>query len=124
MGDLSINFSRSEFACKCGCGFDTVDFELVLGLEMLRQKFGAPITINSGCRCLEYNERINGAKNSKHTIGRAADISISGIAPSDVYNFILARSQGRYGIGKYDTFVHFDTRSGLPARWDESSKKQ
>ena len=25
MGDLSENFSRSEFECKCGCGFATVD---------------------------------------------------------------------------------------------------
>ena len=28
MGDLTKNFSRSEFACKCGCGFDDIDLVL------------------------------------------------------------------------------------------------
>ena len=123
MGDISLNFNRSEFACKCGCGFDTVDSELVMALEMIRKKFDAPITINSGCRCLSYNASIGGSIKSQHTLGRAADIAISKINPSDVYNFISARNHSRYGIGKYDTFTHIDTRSGAPARWSNSSKK-
>ena len=33
MGDLTRNFSRNEFKCKCECGFDTVDYELVTILQ-------------------------------------------------------------------------------------------
>ena len=29
MGDLTKNISRYEIACKCGCGFDTIDIEVV-----------------------------------------------------------------------------------------------
>ena len=36
MGTVSKNFSRSEFACKCGCGFDAVDVDLLAGLQALR----------------------------------------------------------------------------------------
>ena len=29
MAQLSQYFKRSEFACKCGCGFNVVDTELL-----------------------------------------------------------------------------------------------
>ena len=58
MGDISENFSRSEFACRCGCGFATVDVELIKTLEVVRKQFNKPIKINSSCRCEEHNERI------------------------------------------------------------------
>ena len=117
MGDLSINFNRGEFACKCGCGFDTVDFELVIVLEMLRKKFDAPILINSGCRCESYNAKIKGSAKSQHILGRAADIVVAGTSPALVYEFISEMNKNRYGVGKYNTFTHIDTRSGSSARW-------
>lgn len=44
-------------------------------LDPLREKYGKPITVNSGYRSLELNRAIGGAKNSQHTLGQAADIS-------------------------------------------------
>ena len=114
MGDLSEHFSRHEFACKCGCGFDTVDAELLKVLEIIRNHFDRPITINSGCRCLRYNSRIGGANTSQHLLGRAADIDVKGIDPALVQE--LAVQLGVGGIGKYKTFTHIDTRVGH-ARW-------
>ena len=38
MGDLTDNFSRSEFACKCGCGADAISLDLVERLQLLRRK--------------------------------------------------------------------------------------
>ena len=49
---ISENFSREEFACKCGCGFNTADKELVHILEKVRTKFNSPVTINSALCCL------------------------------------------------------------------------
>ena len=75
MGDLTKNFSRSEFACKCGCGFDDIDLELVGILQSVRLFLGVPLHVNSGCRCEEHNKKVGGVANSWHTKGKAADIS-------------------------------------------------
>ena len=55
MGDLSKNFSRSEFECSCGCGFDDVSVELVELLQEIRDEIEEPIAITSACRCKEHN---------------------------------------------------------------------
>lgn len=117
MGDLSKHFDRSEFECSCGCGFDTVDAKLIELLENLREFFRAPIHINSGCRCDEYNESIDGAAASQHTKGRAADIRVNGVVPMAVAEQAKAFLGNTGGVGTYETFTHIDTRSNGPARW-------
>lgn len=104
------NFTRSEFACKCGCGFDTVDYKLVEYLDAIREHFDAKMTVNSGCRCKAHNTSINGAPKSLHLIGRAADVVVEGI-PSAIVA-ALAIQMHIPGVGEYATFTHIDTRSG------------
>ena len=116
MGDLSEHFSRSESACKCGCGFNTVDVELNTVLEDLHDWAGAAVHINSGCRCAYYNQQISGAVNSKHKIGRASDVYVDGKTPAEVYAYLDKKYPQKYGLGKYKTFTHIDTRNGR-ARW-------
>ena len=114
---ISFNFKRSEFACKCGCGFDTIDAETLQVLQSLRQHFNRPVTINSGCRCEEYNKKQGGAKNSQHLLGRAADFTVKGIQPKEVQSYLKIAYPGKYGVGSYGTFTHLDTRTNGPARW-------
>lgn len=45
-------------------------------LEPARAKFGQPLTITSGYRCLKLNRLVGGQPNSYHTKGMAADIRI------------------------------------------------
>ncbi len=116
MGDISRNFSRSEFACKCKCGFSTVDIELIKVLEIVRNHFSAPIKINSACRCDEHNKKVGGSQGSKHKQGIAADIVVKGVNPYDVYVFLDSFMPNHYGVGTYKTFTHFDVRK-LKARW-------
>lgn len=123
MGDISEHFSRSEFACKDGCGFDTVDTETLAVVEGVRTHFNVPVHIDSGCRCLAYNEKVGGERHSQHMLGRAADIQVEGYEPSEVQEYLLKEYSGKYGIGRYDTFTHIDTRSEGPARWDMRTKK-
>lgn len=105
-------FERWEFACKCGCGFDTVDAELVNVLLDLKKHFGgARVTVNSGCRCEKYNAMVGGARNSQHVLGRAADVVVDGVSTTEVYGYLTSKYIGKYGIGRYDSFVHIDTRS-------------
>ncbi len=107
-------FQRSEFACRCGCGYDTVDAELLKRLTIIRQRFG-PVTINSGCRCVTHNEREGGSPKSQHLLGRAADIKVTGVSPREIYEFYdEAFSTG--GAHAYETFTHVDTRNHR-ARW-------
>jgi uncharacterized protein YcbK (DUF882 family) len=116
---LTQNFYRDEFACRCGCGFDTVDIRLVEGLQRLRDSLGgAPITINSACRCVEHNRAVGGEANSQHLLGKAADIVVQGYRPgmvANAANTIAEFAQG--GIGNYTSFTHLDVRRGR-ARWN------
>ena len=117
MGDLSEHFNRSEFSCKCGCGQDTVDAELIRVLEDLRQSLRGAIMINSGCRCERHNASEGGSPGSQHIRGKAADIVVSGVDADTVAECLEDKYPGKYGIGRYPGRTHIDVRSGPPARW-------
>lgn len=72
--DNMKHFKRSEVACHCGCGLVPLDATLIK-LEEIREQYGKPLSINSGARCVAYNAKIGGAKNSNHCKGQAIDIS-------------------------------------------------
>jgi len=116
MGDLTKNFSRWEFACRCAekCGFDTIDFKVLEVLQRLRDHFESPITINSGCRCEAHNIRVHGDSKSQHLKGRAVDFTIEYWDPYPIYQYLNKFWEG--GLGKYATFTHIDSRSSR-ARW-------
>jgi uncharacterized protein YcbK (DUF882 family) len=126
VGDLTKNFSRKEFACNCGCGFNTVDFELLQALQNYSDRLQnaninkkVSITVNSGCRCQARNKSEGGTKNSQHLLGRAADIvvKIDGvqIPPTEVADF-FNNVYSNFSTGVYKTFTHVDTRTGKPWR--------
>jgi uncharacterized protein YcbK (DUF882 family) len=116
-------FKRSEFLCKCGdCGFDTVDFETLHLCNEIRDFEGAPVVVTSGCRCAAHNAKIHGAMSSQHLLGRAADLAVS--QPELTYKWLCRQYPNKYGFGLYDKkgFVHVDTRTNGPARWDARNK--
>lgn len=113
---LNQYFKRKEFACRCGCGTSTVDAELLQVITDVREHFGSPVVITSGHRCAKHNANVGGAKNSMHLTGKAADIKVRGILPSEVHKYLTDKYQGKYGIGKYNYFTHIDVRAGC-ARW-------
>ena len=106
MGDLTKNFSKIEFACKCGCGFDDINPELVFKLQEIRDHFENPIIISSGCRCEIHNKSQGGAPASAHLKGRAADI----LSVNEKHRFALLKPIlqmfDRIGINK--RFIHVD----------------
>lgn len=118
MSFKSDHFTRAEFACKCGCGFDVVDAGLLSVLESIRARFSVPVTINSGARCQRHNKAMGGRPDSMHLLGKAADIRVGGIAPGRVASWVEKTFPACYGVGIYDTFIHIDSRQA-PARWDE-----
>lgn len=44
-------------------------------LDPLREKYGKPITVNSGYRCPKLNKAVGGSKTSDHMKGFAADLT-------------------------------------------------
>lgn len=106
---LSDNFDRSEFACKCGCGLDSVDPELVRLCELVRAINGnTPLRVNSGARCQSHNQSIGGSKNSQHLLGKAADLAVKD--PVEVARILCNFFPNKYGVGVYCNFIHIDTR--------------
>tara|TARA_B100000795_G_scaffold193059_1_gene147424 strand:+ start:4694 stop:5062 length:369 start_codon:yes stop_codon:yes gene_type:complete len=118
--NASPHFKWSEFACKCGCGCTYVSQDAIDKLEELRVLLGAPIQINSACRCPIHNAKIGGAPMSQHRSTKtspstAFDIAIGSHDKQDIIS--LAERVGFGGIGiKYNTFVHVDDRPNK-ARW-------
>jgi len=128
---LSKHFKRSEFACYCGCGKNTVDFELINALEALHEELTRmaegtiriAITPKGGNRCLAANAAAGGAHDSQHLYSKAADIhadELDGDRWIRIKPEVVAETADRLnlfgGIGRYVTFTHVDVRTGL-ARW-------
>lgn len=112
MGDISTDFNRSEFACKCGCGADGISPQLVDLLQMLREAIGRPLAITSGVRCPKHNQRCGGKPNSAHLTGDAADITCS-TSQLRMQLVSLAQRAGVRRIGVHKTFVHLDIAGGV-----------
>ena len=122
MGDLSEHFSASEFACSCSCGYGTrpgdVSTELLSLLELMREEYGRPMHINSGCRCAQHNAAVGGVHNSAHTRGTAADIRCTSGANRRKLMDLAVMSYAS-GIGIARIFVHVDVDDVLlrPSAW-------
>ena len=62
---------------------------LCVWLEVLRNKVGHPIVINSGYRSPQLNRKVGGAPTSNHLTGCAVDIRTSGFEQAIEYAAIL-----------------------------------
>ena len=58
-------------------------------LEVLRERYGEPIRINSGYRSPQLNRKIGGAATSNHLTGCAVDIRVAGMEQALRYATIL-----------------------------------
>ena len=103
---LTLNFYRDEFACRCGCGSDSISLLLVNRLQQVRDEIGAPIKITSGCRCLAHNEVEGGNAFSAHLSGHAADISCAHSNKRMTLLPVLCKFFHR--VGPKESFIHVD----------------
>ena len=98
--------------------------KLACQLQHIRDfEFRKPIKITSSYRCKTHNKSIGGVSNSQHILGKAADIQVEDISPSEIYNTIDTLSNNGHilqgGLGKYNTFTHYDIRK-TRSRWDKT----
>lgn len=112
------HFKQSEFACKDGCGFNSIDLKVVYILERIRSHFGnKPIVVTSGCRCAKHNKAVGGVQGSRHVLGKAADFYIKGVPTNEVLAYckqlvkqgtLRYTYTGGYKNGQMNGIIHID----------------
>lgn len=110
------HFKVREFRCRDGSQIVFIDNYLISVLDILRNKIGKPVIINSGYRTPTWNEKAGGAKYSYHMRGMAADIRVNGMTPKQVANVLNEIVPDECGIIVYKGWVHFDVRTGKKYR--------
>jgi len=113
MGDLTKNFDREEFVCKCGCGLFNMNPDVIEDLQQFRTMINRPVIITSGSRCPYHNHVEGGTNSSAHLTGDAADIATANSKERyEVIQYFIEVGYRRIGIGK--TFVHVDLNDPNP----------
>jgi len=94
--------------------------KLANNLQILRDYFGESISINIAFRPKWYELEKGRSGNSKHTLAIAADFIVNNKTTQEVREaielLILKGEMLQGGLGKYNTFIHWDFR-GTKARW-------
>ena len=133
MGDLTKNFSLSEFAQRdpyrpVPQQYRANALRLARQLQALRDVVGR-IIITSSYRTEAHNRKIGGAPKSQHLTAKAADFTVPGVSNKKVYCAILAliaQDMEQGGLGWYGEktanrtrLIHYDVR-GSKSRWNKS----
>lgn len=127
-GNVTPHFKWAEFDCKDGTKvpkeYEANVKKLAEQLEIIRSEAGnRPIRINSGYRTEKHNKLVGGVPNSYHLRAMAADFTIKGMTPKQVYALIVRLMQEgkimKGGAGLYKTFVHYDIQ-GKERFWNKS----
>ena len=114
---ISKNFRVREFRCQDDTDPIFIDSDLVNVLQKVRDHFDKAVTITSAFRTASHNKNVGGATYSQHCYGKAADIKVSGVAPSKVAEYVETLMPNTGGIGRYSTFTHVDVRK-VKSRWN------
>lgn len=96
MGNLTKNFSSSEFECPCGCGESKMNAKFMTRLQTFRTVMDIPISIvkGSGYICKDF---ASNKSEELHTTGRVAMPKIKSGLLFKAVN--VAMSLGFTGIG-------------------------
>ena len=106
------HFKKSEFTCKCGCGLNNIQIEVVKIADEVREHFGSPAIVTSGTRCKKHNKEVGGVSNSRHLQGKAIDMYVQNVSWYDLLEYLRELEQkGKirycYHINNSDC-CHFD----------------
>ena len=126
---IDVNRAPEDDLIACShCGLIKIDdlfWAHMEKVETLRIRCGFGIRMTCGYRCKEHNDAVGEATNSLH-LHFATDLQ-PWKSNDNHLNLMceMAASMDFDGIGKYDSFVHLDSRGLLDrpqARWDYRSR--
>lgn len=106
-------FKKEEFTCKCGCGSNNMNLEVVKIADQVREHFGKPAIVNSGYRCESHNKYVGGVSGSRHLSGKAIDLYVQGVDGGTLLNYLKTLVQeGKlrytYRISSNGSACHFE----------------
>ena len=105
------HFKKSEFTCKCGCGLNNMNLKVVEIADQIREHFGKPCIVNSGCRCTSHNKKVGGVANSRHLQGKAIDLYVQGVSGNTLLSYtkqLVNQGKLRYTYLIGGNAVHID----------------
>lgn len=134
MGDLTTNFSKVEFLCRCGkCEWNNPDsvssyylVDLANQLQLLRnyiskkEKRDVQIIAHCGIRCKDHNKNVGGEEYSRHLPGYymkgqgAFDCHAAGMSNRKFRRYVKKAWKLKIidgGCGLYSWGIHSDTSS-------------
>ena len=110
---MSRYFTKSEFACKCGCGRNSISSDLITLLDAAREEADTAFVITSGYRCPAHNKAVGGSPSSSHIKGLAVDIKADNSANRmKIINGLTNAGFKRIGI--HHRFIHVDIDTDKP----------
>lgn len=87
------HFKKSEFTCKCGCGLNNIQIEVVKIADEIREHFRSPAIVTSGTRCTKHNAEVGGVRNSRHIQGKAIDMYLQNVNWYDLLEYLRELEQ-------------------------------
>lgn len=92
-------------------------------LDPIRERWGAPIYVNSGFRCPILNKAIGGVSNSQHITGEAADITV-GDKAKNTKLFALIHQMKAAGEITFDQLIDESDMSWIHISFSTSGKNR
>lgn len=109
---IAPNFALGEIASKCGDNIVRLHPYSPIMLQAIRDRFKAPITVNSGYRTPKHNksDNVRGAPNSTHIYGMGFDLTAPQLDKLEqAVRFVKLNGLAWIGGWKrYNTFIHVD----------------
>ena len=110
---MSWKYFSYETDPKLACsltGERKMNDEFMGKLDLLRERYGKPITITSGYRSPEYNSQVSSTgETGPHTTGRAVDIAVhSSRERSELMRILLHPDSPFTRVTPAKSFIHID----------------
>ncbi len=120
MGDITKNFDRAEFECRCyTCRAipeprPATKLEVILALQDMRDLLGQPLLVDRGISCPVHNQELGGARDSRHLPQHADGVDVRCLDSAERYRIVRAAVYlGRFQfIEVCPSHVHLDMRPG------------
>ena len=122
-------FKMEEFRCRCCGGLPPDAQENIRALvdavlDPARERYGGPVTVNSGYRCAKHNREVGGVSASQHLRGEAADITVVNSEKIIDKSELARLKQIIIENGKFDQLIDYGTFLHVSWKRNGGNRKQ
>ena len=122
-------FKMEEFRCRCCGGLPPDAQENIRALveavlDPARERYGGPVTVNSGYRCAKHNREVGGVSASQHLRGEAADITVVNSEKIIDKSELARLKQIVIDNGRYDQLIDYGTFLHVSWKRNGGNRKQ